>query len=571
MRRPRARDTAIGASVRVALLLAVLSLPAEAWARQSGPVQMAPPVRPAAPASAEPASPAPACPPGVPERLCEPWPRGEWVDPVECRSDPGDSYALYLPSDYTPARFWPALIVLDARGRGRHAAERFQAAADRFGWLLASSNDSASDAGWEEISGPARALLADAPHRFAIDPRRIYLAGFSGTARGIGAIAANAGGGFPGVFLAGGGLPAELPATEVTFAVFAAAGSEDFNFPEIDALADPLAAAGVAHRVEIFDGPHAWPPEELAAEAIGWFELRAMAAGTRRFDPALAAELAAGWLEEAGERERAGETVGAFRLYRSTAADLADLLAALPAGAAPPAGGPPTLPDGKPAASPRADSRPPESGAAIGSATVERLRGLLAEARTSTGRLEASAALRRGLAERGRVAAWEEGRRRDLERVVQPLRQLDDQPPLDTLPRGARLIEKLRAEAAGDGARALAARRVLGLAAANTGFYLPRDLLPRGEYRRAATALELAVLIREDNAVAWYNLACARARLGQHAEALDALERAVAAGYRDADHLAADPDLESLHGHERFAALLAGLRAAAPAAGRSPS
>ena len=141
-----------------------------------------------------------------------------------------------------------------------------------------------------------------------------------------------------------------------------------------------------------------------------------------------------------------------------------------------------------------------------------------------------------------------------------PLLRIEETLPLDLPTRARRLIARLRAEAEGDGARALAARRVLGLAAAHTGFYIPRDLLPRGEYRRAETALELAVLIREDNAAAWYNLACARARLERPDEALDALERAIAAGYTDAGHIAADPDLESLRGDVRFAALVARAR-----------
>jgi tetratricopeptide (TPR) repeat protein len=141
-----------------------------------------------------------------------------------------------------------------------------------------------------------------------------------------------------------------------------------------------------------------------------------------------------------------------------------------------------------------------------------------------------------------------------------PLLRIEETLPLDLPTRAERLIARLQDEAAGDGERALAARRVLGLAAAHTGFYIPRDLLPRGEYRRVEIALELAVQVREDNAAAWYNLACARARLGRRAEALDSLERAIAAGYRDAGHMAADPDLESLRGEERFAALLARAR-----------
>ncbi|MBI1796672.1 MAG: hypothetical protein HYR74_06420 [Candidatus Eisenbacteria bacterium] len=49
-----------------------------------------------------------------------------------------------------------------------------------------------------------------------------------------------------------------------------------------------------------------------------------------------------------------------------------------------------------------------------------------------------------------------------------------------------------------------------------------------------------------------YNTACAYALGGDKARALEALERAIAAGYGDADHIAKDEDLRPLHGDARF-------------------
>ena len=58
-----------------------------------------------------------------------------------------------------------------------------------------------------------------------------------------------------------------------------------------------------------------------------------------------------------------------------------------------------------------------------------------------------------------------------------------------------------------------------------------------------------------------YNLACSLALLERKGEALDALEKAVALGYEDPEHLVADPDLESLREEARFLEIVAGLRA----------
>ena len=49
------------------------------------------------------------------------------------------------------------------------------------------------------------------------------------------------------------------------------------------------------------------------------------------------------------------------------------------------------------------------------------------------------------------------------------------------------------------------------------------------------------------------------ARSGRRGEAMRSLERAVAEGYRDADHLRNDPDLESLHTLDGFQELVTAL------------
>jgi Flp pilus assembly protein TadD len=62
-----------------------------------------------------------------------------------------------------------------------------------------------------------------------------------------------------------------------------------------------------------------------------------------------------------------------------------------------------------------------------------------------------------------------------------------------------------------------------------------------------------------DNPTVRYNLACSLSLCGHAAEALDELERAVALGYRDGEHLARDEDLAALRAQPRFRELLAKL------------
>jgi tetratricopeptide (TPR) repeat protein len=53
-----------------------------------------------------------------------------------------------------------------------------------------------------------------------------------------------------------------------------------------------------------------------------------------------------------------------------------------------------------------------------------------------------------------------------------------------------------------------------------------------------------------DTAHSYYNLACLETRRGNPENALERLRQALDAGWRRADHLAEDPDLEPLHGPE---------------------
>jgi len=67
----------------------------------------------------------------------------------------------------------------------------------------------------------------------------------------------------------------------------------------------------------------------------------------------------------------------------------------------------------------------------------------------------------------------------------------------------------------------------------------------------------LANLLPNDPKVR-YHLACSLAAVGRIDEAASTLFEAVELGYRDFDHLESDPDLDSLHEHPLYQALLRG-------------
>ena len=89
------------------------------------------------------------------------------------------------------------------------------------------------------------------------------------------------------------------------------------------------------------------------------------------------------------------------------------------------------------------------------------------------------------------------------------------------------------------------------------------DLLTRlGRLEEGLAADQRLVHLAPDDPTVHYNLACSLALLGRAQAALDALERAIALGYRDPEHMSDDEDLASVRSHPRFQALLASLRSA---------
>jgi hypothetical protein len=316
-----------------------------------------------------------------------------------------------------------------------------------------------------------------------------------------------------GIIAAGAPLPSWMASGEVAFAHFGAAGLWDFNHLDMRDLDRLVARHGAPHRLEVFAGRHEWLPPELAAEAVAWLELLAMGRGARPVDAALVERSWAAEMAAAQALEAAGDGLAARRRYEVVVETFAALREVGPA----------------------------------------RLR---LEA------LAADPAVRREEREEERSADWE---RATAAAAFGKLAALED-PAVHWPPErlAAELgVKDLQRRAAGEGVAADAAERVLAALFVQLSFYLPREDLPAGRYQRAATVLAVAATIRPLPHVL-YNLGAAEARRGRAAKALEALERAVAAGYGDAAHLAADEDYAALRESPAFQAILARLRQAPP-------
>jgi predicted esterase len=432
-------------------------------------------------------------------------PVGEMVEGIACASDPTQTYTLYLPRSFDTAKRWPVLLIFDPRGRSVLAAELFREAADTYGWILVSSDNTRSDGPMEPNVVALNALWPEVHTRLPVQSERVYAAGFSGGAavayvlsRGTHEVA--------GIIACGGRyLPDVLEGNDVP--VFSIAGNTDFNYHEAHQLNDFLAEQGNPHRLVIFEGPHAWMPPALASEAVAWFELLAMNRGLRPVDKELIASLWTGDLASAQMLESEGQLITAARWFREM------------------------------------------------TSTYEGLCDVSAAERAAEG-LERSAEFKRQTKELKRWNAYENDYLETMNRQFYLLRNAEILPPTALIARDLR-IDELKRRALEPGVEGITAQRVVNGLSSGLNFYLARDFTAEERYDRLVVCLELGLQLTEDNAVGWYNLACARARVGREEAAVAALAKALELGFDRDELLAADPDLDSLRDRDDFKALLA--------------
>jgi predicted esterase len=377
---------------------------------------------------------------------------GQVRERITSTSDSSQAYAVYLPPNYSTDRRWPVLFVLDPRGRAMLALQLFQPAAARHGWIVMSSYNSRSDGPPEPTLNAMEAMLRAAQDSLSINTSRLYLAGFSGTARAALRFAVTLRGHVAGVIATGGALGFELGGPETTFArdstfgYFGAASVGDFNYEEVLIMGEQFGALGVPFRVAVFDGGHTWPPADVCGDAIDWLELRAVRGGLRATDSAWVTARLEAELDRAARLEREGQWHRALQLYEAIARDY-----------------------------------PPG------------LRSRLALARA--GELRNHQAVQRHQAKARRLAKDDLEQARELQKTLAWSRSEREMPSPEAFARKLRIADLQQLAARGDSLESASASRLLARIFVWLAYYEPRTYLQNRSPMRALSALETALKI----------------------------------------------------------------------------
>ncbi len=452
---------------------------------------------------------------------------GTLIERVTCADDPGQSYALYLPANYTADRAWPIVYCFDPGARGSQPVERFQQAAEQSGYILAGSNNS-HNGPWAPIAAAADAMIRDTHRRLRLDDRRRYAAGMSGGARSACSVALAAH--FAGVIACSGGFPEDKVPPEAVFAFFGTTGREDFNYQEMRRIDAALEARNTPHRLAIFGGGHEWLPVPLTADALEWLDLQAMRSGLRSRDEALVARRLQRRMQSAGAMKNDGE---AYLAWLAIAADfngLADIAAPAAKAAA--------LKDTKPV---RQYLKAEKKAQRQEERWLERFQAAVEQARhpaPRTLRREVVETLRRqsGADEDPRFGNPNPDRLRDPNKEFRPdvwLRPEIDLPsgPADGADRFAALRD-LAAIARRDAESSLPARRAL-IGSFAVFSEQGREQLDAQNSDGAIEHLEVAAILRPEAPGIYFQLARAYALRGDRDRAREFLATALAKGFQD--------------------------------------
>lgn len=209
--------------------------------------------------------------------LIEKFHTGEIINKVICKNDSKQSYALYLPSNYSVEKKYPVIYAFDPHAGGGLPVNLYKNLAEKYSYIIIGSNNSKNGTSWEESQSIAEKLFADAGNRLSINTDRIYLLGFSGGARVANTLAIT-NGSIAGVICCGAAAPlANSNHSRNNYSFLGIVGNEDFNYVEMKKY-DMVDIAGynIKHVLITFDGKHEWPANEVMDEAFWWLALNEM-------------------------------------------------------------------------------------------------------------------------------------------------------------------------------------------------------------------------------------------------------------------------------------------------------
>ncbi|MCX7861992.1 MAG: alpha/beta hydrolase [Bacteroidales bacterium] len=182
------------------------------------------------------------------------------INTITALKNPLCSYSFYIPKDSLPN--YPVLLLLDPHAKGTFTVSLYQQLAEKYDIILISSNNIRNQMSLIEIDSYISQIITDAKEFLAIDTNRLYLGGFSGTARAIYQIASNSNK-YKGIVAIGAGLNQPFPWKDSTFCLIQMAGFKDMNFQEVYESHLIQRNISTLYMAFLYEDIHQWPIDTI--------------------------------------------------------------------------------------------------------------------------------------------------------------------------------------------------------------------------------------------------------------------------------------------------------------------
>ena len=200
---------------------------------------------------------------------------GKPLDKIYCNNSSINSYALYLPRDYSRDKSWPVIFFFDPHASGKLPVKQYYALAEKYGYVICCSNNSKNGLDIATIKTMATEMMNDVFQKFSFDSNRVYAGGFSGGARVAATLAMS--NNIAGLICCGAGIQPDMTFVNSKINYIGIAGKSDFSYIELNLADQQLdATQKTGHDLLIFDGKHEWPPIETMKKAFLLLDFYAM-------------------------------------------------------------------------------------------------------------------------------------------------------------------------------------------------------------------------------------------------------------------------------------------------------
>ena len=252
--------------------------------------------------------------------------KGVVVDSLEIQGYPDESYSLFLPNNYDSGANLPVLFIFDGQGRGKAAAQLFKPAAERQGYILASSNVIDADINILDNVKAATRLIQEVTANVPVDLKQISVSGF-----GMGAKVASV---IPlliqdihGVIAVGDHqLNLDMLKRRDDFYFVGIGGNETVAKHEMSFIVNELNNRGISGAYLTYKGGGEWPHPEFISFSLGLLTAQAIREELRPQDLALLNEMYNTDLNTANRLISDGDVIAAHEFLTNLEVKYEDLL-----------------------------------------------------------------------------------------------------------------------------------------------------------------------------------------------------------------------------------------------------